>query len=186
MSDSLAGSSRVVAKARMAMARAMPTKISYEEAVADPRFRESMLEELSYLFRTGAVKVVPLPPGRKAISSTWVHKLKTDADGNFTRARSRLCPHGFKEVPGLDFDPNKTEAPTLSLTTVMLVLILQVYRKMKARQHDVKKAFTIPLNHSETYMEAPKGMQLPPGHVVYCSWSTISMERSRLLMTGLS
>jgi hypothetical protein len=48
----------------------------------------------------------------------------------------------------------------------MLVLILQVYRKMKARQHDVKKAFTIPLNHSEPYMEAPMGMQLPPGHVL--------------------
>jgi hypothetical protein len=51
-----------------------------------------MVEELVHSFETGAVKIVDLPPGRTAIGSVWAHKFKHDADDNFTRAKSRLCP----------------------------------------------------------------------------------------------
>ncbi|GJP46408.1 hypothetical protein CLOM_g5700 [Closterium sp. NIES-68] len=34
--------------------------------------------------------LVNLPPGRKAISSKWLFKRKTDADGNIERYKSRL------------------------------------------------------------------------------------------------
>ena len=83
----------------------------------------SMLDELKTLFSSGAAKVVDLPPGRKAIKAIWVHKYKHDKDGNFTRARSRVCPQGFRQIAGVDYDPDEVAAPTLSLETAILCTV---------------------------------------------------------------
>jgi hypothetical protein len=71
-----------------------------------------MQEKIKHLITSGAIKVVPLPPGRKGISCTWAHKRRYDAYGNFTRVKSRICPHGFRQVPSLDYDEDRVSAPT--------------------------------------------------------------------------
>ena len=43
-----------------------------------------------------------------------------------TGAKSRVCPHGFRQIPHVDFDPDATEAPTLAIEQGMLLLQLQV------------------------------------------------------------
>lgn len=70
-----------------------------------------------------------------------MHKLKYDKDGKFERARSRLTPHGFRQIPGVDDDEDGTFAPTLSVETAMLMLAIQVYRNMHMAQLDVESAF---------------------------------------------
>ncbi|GJP85068.1 hypothetical protein CLOP_g15171 [Closterium sp. NIES-67] len=53
--------------------------------------------------------LVNLPPGRKAISSKWLFKRKTDADGNIERYKSRLVAKGYQQQEKKDY--NEVYAP---------------------------------------------------------------------------
>ena len=152
--------------ARRVASQALSTKISHREALADKRICKSMLTELSHLFKTNVIEITDLPPGHKAIGVVWAHKLKHDIDGEFIKAKSRICPWGFDQVPGVSYDPNKVEAPTLRLETIMTLLTTTVNRGMHSRNVDVDGAFTIPENPHPTYMRSPKGLNLPPGKVL--------------------
>jgi hypothetical protein len=92
---------KVVANATVT---ARAARINYKEAVKDPGIRDAMKAELDHLLSSGAVKIVDLPQGRKAIKSTWAHKRKLGPDGEFVRYKSRICPYGFQQVPGIDYD----------------------------------------------------------------------------------
>jgi hypothetical protein len=48
-------------------------------------------------------KLVPLPPGRKAIKCKWVFKIKRDTDGNITKYKARLCACGYSQKEGIDY-----------------------------------------------------------------------------------
>ncbi len=156
----------IQAVARRVASKALSSKITHREALADKRLRESMLKEISHLFKIGAVEITDLPEGHKAIGNVWAHKLKYDVNGQFIKAKSRICPWGFDQIPGVSYDPNKVEAPTLRLETIMLMLTLTVNRGMFSRNADVDGAFTIPKNPHPTYMKPPKGLALPKGKVL--------------------
>ena len=64
-------------------------------------------------------------PERVLILAT---KKKYDTNGNFERAKSCVCPHRFRQIPHVDFDPDATESPTLAIEHGMLLLQLQVIR----------------------------------------------------------
>jgi hypothetical protein len=145
---------------------ALAVKLSNQEAVKDPLIAEAMQEEIKHLLTSGAIKVVPLPPSRKDISCTWAHKRKYDADGNFTRIKSRLCPHGFRRIPRLDYDIDRVSAPTHHMESAMLMLALEAQRGMKSTSVDSDSAFATTPNHTKTYMQFPKGMKRIPGHAL--------------------
>jgi hypothetical protein len=138
-------------------------KIKYKDAIKDERLRESMVKELRSMFKVGCCEIVDLPPDRVAIGNTWAHKLKHGPNGEFIRAKSRVCPWGFQEIPGIDYDPNGVASPTLSIETAMLVLAITVFRVMFAILIDVDGAFQTTPNKFETYMKFPEGMKKIPG-----------------------
>jgi hypothetical protein len=115
------------------------------------------------LFRTGAAKVVDLPPGRKPIKSIWIHKFKYDKDGHFSRTRSRVCPQGFRQIAHVDYDPDEVAAPTLSIETAMLSLSIEIMRNQFTELVDVDKAFMIPSPKIKIYIDFPEGMAKIPG-----------------------
>lgn len=158
--------SRLAHIARVASSRCLSTKITHSQALKDPRLRKSMLDEITHLFSIGAVKVGKLPEGHKAIDCMWAHKFKYDNDGNFLRAKSRLCPKGFQQVPGVSYDPDKVEAPTLRVETVMLMLSIEVNRSMHSSMKDFVGAFSRTPNPDEVYMTPPKGLKLKEGEVL--------------------
>ncbi|GJP40382.1 hypothetical protein CLOM_g24652 [Closterium sp. NIES-68] len=61
-------------------------------------------EEMGSIIENDTFDLVNLPPGRKAISSKWLFKRKTDADGNIERYKSRLTymeqPEGYNDGSG--------------------------------------------------------------------------------------
>ena len=83
------------------------TRISYSEAANDPILQDAMKAELKDLFLNGKIKIVDLPPGEPEITGTWAHKKKTGTAGNSLRAKSRLCPRGYQQIPGKHYDPAK-------------------------------------------------------------------------------
>jgi hypothetical protein len=156
---------------RLAQHRANAVKIKYAEAVRDPRLQSSMLAELCHLFEAGALKIADLPSDRHPIGVVWAHKFKHDEDGNYTRAKSRLCPWGFQQIPGIDYDPDHISAPTLSVEGAMLLLAITVQRGMYSRLIDVDSAFSIAENKQAVYMKFPDGMAAIPGKALLLAHS---------------
>jgi hypothetical protein len=150
---------------------ALAAKISYAETIKDPAIVAAMRDEFTHLFDSGAIKVVPLPKDRKAISCTVAHKRKTDTEGNFTRIKSRLCPHGFRQIPGIDYDEDRVSAPTLHMESSMLVLCIEAQRGMASTTVDADSAFATTPNHKTTYMDFPKGMKTIPCHALLLTHS---------------
>ena len=54
-----------------------------------------MRTEITQLQDAGTWELVDLPPGAKAIGSTWAYDEKRDASGNFVKDKARLCAQGF-------------------------------------------------------------------------------------------
>ena len=159
--------------------RAKRTKrLSYHDAKANPLLRTSMVDELTHLLSSKAVEIVDLPPDRRPIGCTWAHKLKTDSDGQFTRAKSRVCPLGFQQRAGLDFCPDSVASPTLGLFAVMMMLCLVVNRGMCESVLDVDSAFTIPTLQEKVYMRFPEGMKPQHGKVLLLNHSLNSLKQS--------
>lgn len=159
--------------------RAKRTKrLSYHDAKANPLLRTSMVDELTHLLSSKAVEIVDLPPDRRPIGCTWAHKLKTDSDGQFTRAKSRVCPLGFQQRAGLDFCPDSVASPTLGLFAVMMMLCLVVNRGMCESVLDVDSAFTIPTLQEKVYMRFPEGMKPQHGKVLLLNHSLNGLKQS--------
>ena len=70
--------------------------VTFEEALEDPqKWHESIADVYRSYKENGTWKPARLPPGRKALSTKWVFKIKTNLDGSL-RYKSRLVVRGFE------------------------------------------------------------------------------------------
>ncbi|CAI7843270.1 unnamed protein product, partial [Closterium sp. NIES-54] len=60
-------------------------------------WKKAMESELKSIEENGTWELVELPKGRKAITSKWLFKIKTDADGKIERYNSRLVAKGYQQ-----------------------------------------------------------------------------------------
>ena len=134
-------------------------RVPFKIAIKDDRIRESVRKEIKSLFDIGCISIVSLPPDRKAIGSIWVHKIKSEPDGQYLRTKSRICPWGFQQIPDIDYNIDEVAAPTLHIETCMLLLAITVQRNIHSKLLDVDGAFQLPLNKQDVYMKFPEGMK---------------------------
>ena len=106
--------------------------------------------EMAALAKNETWSLVELPPGRKAVKSKWVFKLKVDG-----RYRARLVAKGFTQIPGIDFD--ETFSPVARFESLRLLLALAALEDWNIHQMDVKSAFLNGVLEEEIYMEQPTG-----------------------------
>ncbi|CAI7801236.1 unnamed protein product [Closterium sp. NIES-54] len=59
-------------------------------------WKKAMESELKSIEGNGTWELVELPEGRKAITSKWLFKIKSDADGKIERDKSRLVVKGYQ------------------------------------------------------------------------------------------
>ena len=125
----------------------------YAEAMSSPEaedWKEACQYEIDALTKNETWDLVDLPPGRKAVKSKWVFKLKSDG-----RFRARLVAKGFTQIPGLDFD--ETFSPVARFESLRLLLALATLEDWHIHQMDVKSAFLNGELEEEIFMEQPKG-----------------------------
>ena len=53
---------------------------SFEEAVEDPAWVDSMVEEYDSIVRNSAWEIFPRPEGKSVVGSRWIYKVKQTAD----------------------------------------------------------------------------------------------------------
>ena len=130
------------------------------DAIASPRWKAAMDEEMHALFKNHTWDIVPLPPSKHVVSCKWVHAKKHHSDGTLERLKSRLVARGFTLSYGIDYF--ETFSPVVKMDTVRLLLALSARFQWLIRQFDLKNAFLHGDLTKEVYMQHPPGYSLGP------------------------
>ncbi len=109
------------------------------------RWKEATLAEYNTLLQNGTWEIVDLPPGEKAIGSSWVFRIKRHSDGSIERYKARIVAQGCSQRPGRDFI--EVHAPTPRPATIRTTFAI-------AAAEDLNCALWTSLLHSpmETWM----------------------------------
>jgi hypothetical protein len=68
------------------------------------KWYQAVEEELNSISENKTWTYTELPPGRQAIASEWVFKLKKDQDGNIERYKARAMIKGCFQRKGFDYE----------------------------------------------------------------------------------
>ena len=122
-----------------------PDVLILAEATAGPhreQFLEAMkkeIEELEEHDTWSVVRRADLPSGCHVIPSTWALKIKRYPDGRLRKFKGRFCARGDKQVEGVDY--SEKWAPTVSWSTVRILLCLALNQGWVTKQVDFSNAF---------------------------------------------
>ncbi|KAM1767569.1 hypothetical protein ACFX12_045643 [Malus domestica] len=135
---------------------------SVHEALADPRWKAAMNEELKSLKKNSTWEIIELPTGKKPVGCKWVYTVKYKADGMVDRFKARLVAKRYTQKYGIDY--TDTFAPVAKINTVRVLLSLAANFNWPLHQFDVKNAFLHEDLIEEIYMELPPGSNVPDMH----------------------
>ncbi|CAI7845436.1 unnamed protein product [Closterium sp. NIES-53] len=105
----------------------------------------------------GTWELVELPEGRKAITSKWLFKIKSDADGKIERYKSRLVAKGYQQKEKVDY--KELFAPVVKPTTLRTLLAGAAIKGWVLKQMDVTTAFLNGVLEEEIFMAQPEGLK---------------------------
>ncbi|CAI7818951.1 unnamed protein product, partial [Closterium sp. NIES-54] len=115
-------------------------------------WKNAMESELKSIEENGTWELVELPEGRKAITSKWLFKIKSDADGKIERYKSRLVAKGYQQKEKVDY--KELFAPVVKPTT------------LRTLGMDVTTAFLNSVLEEEIFMAQPEGFDDGSGRVL--------------------
>ena len=70
---------------------------SYEDAASKQLWVDAMIEEYKSIMKNDVSEVVPKPAGKWVVTSSWIYKIKHDADDGVEKYKSRFVAHGFTQ-----------------------------------------------------------------------------------------
>lgn len=128
-----------------------------QEAIKNEGWRRAMQEEIRALEDNGTWTMEHLPPGKRALGSQWVYKIKYQSNGHIERLKARLVVFGNHQIKGLDY--NETFAPVTKMVTVRAFLAVAASKNWELHQMDVHNAFLHSDLDEEVYMKLPPGFE---------------------------
>ena len=117
-----------------------------------------MQEEIQSNIQKQVWSLIELPDGKCALTSKWVYRTKTLADGSHIE-KARIIACGFEQVQGVDF--HEIFAPTIHSKSLQTLLAIGAAEDLEIHQLDVKTAFLNRNLEEEVYMQQPQGFVDP-------------------------
>ncbi|CAI7873487.1 unnamed protein product [Closterium sp. NIES-53] len=116
---------------------------------------EAMDRELAALEKRETWDLIPIEKtvNKNVLTSKWVFRVKTKADGTYEKHKARWVVRGFDQTHGIDY--TLTFAPVSRHTSVRLVLCEAAANNFPLRQIDVSNAFLYADVDAEIYVEYP-------------------------------
>ncbi|CAI7743542.1 unnamed protein product [Closterium sp. NIES-54] len=127
-------------------------------------WKKAMESELKSIEENGTWELVELLEGRKAITSKWLFKIKSDADGKIERYKSRLVAKGYQQKEKVDY--KELFAPVVKPTTLRSLLAGAAIKGWEVKQMDVTTAFLNGVLEEEIFMAQPEGFDDGSGRVL--------------------
>ncbi|CAI7744707.1 unnamed protein product [Closterium sp. NIES-53] len=127
-------------------------------------WKKAMESELKSIEENGTWELVELPKGRKAITSKWLFKIKSDGDGKIERYKSRLVAKGYQQKEKVDY--KELFAPVVKPTTLRTLLAGVAIKGWVVKQMDVPTAFLNDVLEKEIFMAQPEGFDDGSGRVL--------------------
>ncbi|CAI7793726.1 unnamed protein product [Closterium sp. NIES-53] len=126
-------------------------------------WKKAMENELKSIEENGTWELVELPEGRKAITSKWLFKIKSDADEKIERYKSRLVAKGYQHKEKVDY--KELFAPVVKPTTLRTLLTGAAIKGWVVKQMDVTTAFLNGILEEKILMAQPEGFDDGSGRV---------------------
>lgn len=118
-----------------------------------------MQKEIQPLTNNKTWELVDLPPGKKAIGSKWVYKVKLHADGSSERCKAHLVAKGYNLRYVIDYE--ETFSPVIKMGSLRCLIALAANRNWTLYQLDVNNTFLHGTLLEEVYMHVRKAYQIP-------------------------
>ncbi|CAI7801327.1 unnamed protein product [Closterium sp. NIES-54] len=131
-----------------------------ESSDAD-EWKNTMESELKRIEEKDTWEWVELPEGRKAITSKWLFKINSDADGKIQCYKSRLAAKGYQQKEKVDFKElfvlvvKPTMLRTAGATLPFAFGLLSVHTQAYC---DYNKWYLSPLEQFRQWLDLQKGM----------------------------
>ncbi|CAI7741236.1 unnamed protein product [Closterium sp. NIES-54] len=127
-------------------------------------WKKAMESELKSIEENGTWELVEIPEGRKAITSKWLFKIKSDADSKIERYKSRLVAKGYQQKDKVDY--KELFAPVVKPTTLRTLLAGAAIKGWMVKQMYVTTAFLNSVLEEEIFMAQPEGFDDGSGRVL--------------------
>lgn len=131
---------------------------TFDEARNSPersQWMDAVAQEWTAFEDHGVLQLAKLPPGARALGTTWVFTKKTNAEGKVERFKARLVAQGFGQRPGIDV--NETFAPVARMSTVRAIIALASAQSLIVEQFDFDTAFLNGKMTEDVYIKVPAG-----------------------------
>ena len=143
-----------------------------KEALETPQRKEwieTIRKEMQSLVGKRVFEIKKVPVGRKVIPLRLVLKIKLASDGTIDKYKARCVVAGFRQTPGLDYDPQGTYSPMTEPTTLRLILSIADELDLELDHLDIITAYlNAELPEKERfYCSPPAGFKVPPGYGLY-------------------
>ncbi|KAK9177621.1 hypothetical protein WN943_026809 [Citrus x changshan-huyou] len=111
------------------------TPRTVQDALANPKWREAICEELRALYKNRTCALADLPSGKRTVGCKWVFMVKHKADGSIERFKVGLVAKEYTQTYGIDY--RKTFAPVTKINSFRVLLSLATNLKWPLQQLNV-------------------------------------------------
>jgi hypothetical protein len=131
------------------------------EAMTRPdaeKWLEAAYAELQAHVMNGTWELTQLPPGRQAIGSRWVFKVKRKPDGSIDKYKGRIVAQGYSQITGVHY--GEVFASTACMAAMHTVIALAATEDLELETVDISMAFLNGDIDKEIFMKIPEGLEV--------------------------
>ncbi|CAI7803810.1 unnamed protein product [Closterium sp. NIES-54] len=134
------------------------------ESIDAKEWKKAIESELKSIEENGTWELVELPEGRKAITSKWLFKIKSDADSKIEQYKSRLVAKGYQQKEKVEY--MELFASIVKPTTLRTLLAAATIKGWVVKQMDVTTAFLNGILEEEIFLAQPERFDDGTGRVL--------------------